>query len=73
MHLTGGHYTNDILFGVLWSMTSYILAREYGYSFSHAMLKVYIKVLNKCCGSDDINKSFSSSQSRKKLEENLII
>ena len=54
-------------------MTSYILAREYGYSFSHAMLKVYIKVLNKCCGSDDINKSFNSSQSRKKLEENLII
>lgn len=54
-------------------MTSYILAREYGYSFSHYMLRLYCKALNKCCGGEDIvTKSFHSEKSKKELEENLI-
>ena len=74
LHFTGGHYTNDILFGLLWSVTSFILSREYGYSVSHHLLKVYIKILGKCCGANDdiIRKSFHSEKSRKQLEENLI-
>ena len=73
LQFTGGHYTNDILFGFLWSITSYILSREYGYKFSHMSLRIYTKTLGRCFGrSDALRDSFHSQKSRKHLEENLI-
>lgn len=47
LHLTGGHYTNDLLFGFLWSLTSFIVGYRVGYSLCYYVLLAYIKTVGK--------------------------
>ena len=45
LSLTGGHYMNDFIFGIVAAMGSYYLMEEFGYSLNLVILKCYTGIL----------------------------
>lgn len=42
LQISGAHYTNDIIFGLVWSIASYDLGLKISYSMTIVFLKIYL-------------------------------
>ena len=45
--MTGGHYVNDIIFGIIFGIASLYVGVHVGYIFSYKILQLYIFIMKK--------------------------